>query len=206
MGITLSELVIATGGLQNSYVFVETGSHIGDTIRMALDYGFKEVRSIELDDKHWKMCAKRFALRDIPDPIFGNDLNMQTVPETRVKLYKGKSEDKLEEVIADVDDKIVFWLDAHHSGEGTAGSFDTCPLIKELETIKNHPRKDHIILIDDVNHFLDETQKCYGISVDEELIHDKIRSINKDYTITWLSDVVLMASVEDGSEPNRKTD
>jgi hypothetical protein len=48
----------------------------------------------------------------------------------------------------------LFWLDGHYSGGVTGiGSLET-PIIKELQTIFNHPlSKKHVILIDDARLF-----------------------------------------------------
>ena len=41
--------------------FVETGSARGETISKALKAGFKEIFSVELKDKRYKRCKKKFS-------------------------------------------------------------------------------------------------------------------------------------------------
>ena len=175
MGINKETMNKVAEGQRHECIFIETGTHIGDTVALALDAGFKEVRSIELEPRHYQICVDRF--RENGD----------------VKLFMGSSEELLKVITSDVEDRMVFWLDAHCSGGTTAGSFDTCPIIDELNIIKSHPRKDHIILIDDMGHFVDGTQKSHGNLVTESQLIDILKSINEDYKIEWLSDVILMA-------------
>lgn len=53
------------------------------------------------------------------------------------------------------------------------------PILQELEAIKNHPIKNHTILIDDVRMF--GTRDFDGVTLDQ--ITDKLREINPNYSI-----------------------
>lgn len=92
--------------------FVETGSYDGRTIQMALDCGFIEVRSVEVSPYYSQICQERF----------GN------VPY--VHLYTGDSTHTLRDMLADIQEPVTFWLDAHIQ-EGYKGDVDD-PLLKEL--------------------------------------------------------------------------
>lgn len=142
-------------------VFVETGSHTGDTIQLALDCGFKRVISIELSPHYFQYCKNRFS---------GNN---------KVSLYFGDSAELLNSVIEDVDERMTFWLDGHYSGGDTAfGKFEF-PIIQELETIEKHKIKNNIILIDDI--------RCWNggnIQIDEVIF--RLKKINSNYIITTL--------------------
>jgi hypothetical protein len=41
-------------------ILIETGSYEGDTIQLGLDLGFAEIHSIELSEKLYDKCKKRF--------------------------------------------------------------------------------------------------------------------------------------------------
>jgi hypothetical protein len=105
-------------------ILIETGSHKGDGIQMALDSGFKEVRSVEVELGFYQMCQSKFA------------------KDSRVKLYHGDTVKLLWGMIKDLNEPMTFWLDAHH---GECGSI----IEKELVHIARHPIKTHTILIDD---------------------------------------------------------
>lgn len=128
--------------LSRSTTFIESGSHVGGGIQMALDAGFTKIKSVEADEFLYNKCIERF----------GNYAG--------VHLYFGLSTDMLPEMLADVDGPAVFWLDAHASGPGTFAHESVMKkrsesefaqdkvLTRELEIILAH-RTDHVILIDD---------------------------------------------------------
>lgn len=47
---------------------------------------------------------------------------------------------------------ILFWLDAHYSGAGTARGFDETPILEEMQVIRKRHQPD-VILIDDARLF-----------------------------------------------------
>lgn len=134
-----------------SDVFVETGSHVGNGITAALEAGFPKVYSIELSDKYFSICRDKFA------------------GDNRVTIVKGDSGLVLYDVIKDIDTRITFWLDGHYSGGNTACGIANSPIMYELDLIKKHHIKDHIIMVDDMRGFNDQEMK------------NKIIEINNDY-------------------------
>ncbi len=113
-------------------VFVESGTHLGDGVSMAIHSGFPQVYSIELDRDLFQLCKMRFM--DNPN----------------VKIIQGDSGAILYEVIKEIDTPITFWLDGHYSGGKTAKGKSNSPILKELNAIKKHHIKNHTILIDDI--------------------------------------------------------
>ena len=110
-------------------IFFETGTHKGDSVQDAYDLGFKRIISIEKNKEFYNECMERFQPLDAWEQI---------------KLFLGRTEDNIEKLIQDwVNDRTMFWLDAHSGGGGTV------PLQLEVEAIMKHERNDHIILIDD---------------------------------------------------------
>lgn len=115
--------------------FVETGTCFGDTLN-AVKKTFKNLYSIELSIELYEDAKEKFS------------------KFKHIHLLKGDSSEVLPRVIADINEPILFWLDAHYSCGVTArGSKDT-PISSELECILNHPlSSQHIILIDDARDF-----------------------------------------------------
>lgn len=169
-------------------VFVETGSYLGDGVQAALDAGFERVITIEAQRESWAHVRDRFA----------GDL--------RVTAILGSSAELLSVAIADLDELVTFWLDAHWSGEGTGGLApfrDSCvysPVLEELAAIADHSIKGHAILIDDMRVFRD------GVfaDLDEEPITpvrlmETILDIDEQYEFVRLdgaeADDVLVAQI-----------
>ena len=123
-------------------VCVETGTNYGKAVKSMLAHGALEVRSVEAYDKFYTYCAKMFK------------------DNSRVKLWHGTSKKCLNEMIADVNSSIVFWLDAHPCGPNTYGDNELvnhndnnfsqdATLCDELELIRAHPVKNHYVILDD---------------------------------------------------------
>lgn len=141
-----------------SEAFVETGTLNGAGVIRALDSGYTNVISIELDDN---FCS-------IAQNTFKNNKNVQ--------IIKGDSGLVLGEVIKNIDSEITFFLDGHYSGPGTAYGIHEYPLLPELEHIKNHHIKTHVILIDDLRMW-----KEYDDQLNLETVINYVLTINKDY-------------------------
>jgi hypothetical protein len=113
-------------------VFVETGTFKGNSVKLALEAGFKKVYSIELSDKYFNYSFNRFK----------DDKN--------VFIFQGDSSMILWDVIEQIREPITFWLDGHYSKDDTAIGRFCVPLIQELEQIRKHYINTHTIMIDDM--------------------------------------------------------
>ena len=116
-------------------IFVETGTFYGDTLA-ALRGSFDELHSIELDDVLFKRAVYRFS----GDP--------------KIRLWQGDSGSILPLVLSGLCQPIMFWLDGHYSGEGTARAGEDSPINQELRYVGEHfMRTSHLIVIDDARLF-----------------------------------------------------
>ena len=149
---------------------METGSLLGDGIKLAIDAGFKTVISIEIAKKYYDHCINRFK---------GND---------NVKLHIGDSADILGNVIKDINEPITFWLDGHYSGEACQIGKYLSPLIQELDILKLHPIKTHTILIDDIRCWKDISNE-YHDNFDMASVTQKILEINDKYKVDFIDGV-----------------
>ncbi|OGN65180.1 MAG: hypothetical protein A3E80_01320 [Chlamydiae bacterium RIFCSPHIGHO2_12_FULL_49_9] len=142
--------------------FVETGSYMGNGIRMALRAGFEYIHSLEIEPQLVNHCRKRFN------------------KNPRVTIWHRDSSYQLWEVIEPIQEEITFWLDGHLGTPDPHGGKNT-PLIEELEQIKRHSIKTHTILIDDLHC-------CRTILFDyltlEEIVK-KVLEINPEYEISF---------------------
>lgn len=146
-------------------IFVETGSLIGDGVQQALEAGFNNIISIELSDKYFAATTRRF---------FANP---------KVKIVQGDSYKILPIVLSGIDKKITFWLDGHHSCGDTALGDHWAPLMQELDAIKNHPIKNHTIMIDDMRCW-EDPNPVHGFFKDD--IYKKLKEINSEYEYEFL--------------------
>jgi hypothetical protein len=151
--------------------FVETGTYKGDTLELVrASNNFKYLHSMELSEPYHKRCADRF------------------VNYENTIIHKGNSRYDLVNIIQSINTEITFWLDSHWSGgaENVDIGCDPelkCPILHELDQIKNHSIKTHIIMVDDIR-LMDGSH--FEVTLDE--IVTKIMEINPNYTIKFYND------------------
>lgn len=127
-------LILATQLLTGAKVFIETGTFRGDTARWASQH-FLHVVTIEASDEYYAKAVERFS----SDP--------------NVTVLHGNSRDRLQEVVDSLEEKAIFWLDAHWSGGETYGELDECPILDEIN-LANSGLIGHAIFVDDARLFL----------------------------------------------------
>lgn len=115
--------------------FIETGTHLGDTLADVASNRSVSCHSIELDHDLYTQADNRFC-------------NWQNV-----KTHQGDSGEVLPKILTTLHGPALFWLDGHYSGGVTAkGKADT-PISIELEAILDSRIKGHVVLIDDARCF-----------------------------------------------------
>lgn len=159
-------------------IFVETGTYLGDTVKLALEAGYKKVHSVELDPQLFADAVKMFA------------------DDSRVQIWFGDSVDCLKEIMNLIGDQpATFWLDAHASGPLPGGKSGGSPVVDELNIITSSPHNGHTIFIDD--------RRLFGSAewshVTEDQAMSVINQINPNYEIQYfdghIAGDVICASV-----------
>jgi len=118
-------------------VFIESGTYLGDMV-YAVRGVFEKIYSIELSEKLYERTKAKF------------------LKYSHISILHGDSAKVIAEVLDQIKEPCLFWLDGHYSGGITVkGELDT-PISQELKHIFNHPIKDHVILIDDARLFTGE--------------------------------------------------
>ncbi len=118
-------------------IFIETGTYKGDMVQ-AMKNNFKKIYSIELGEDLYKKAKEKFK------------------KEKHIIILNGDSGKLLPEILNNIKEPCLFWLDAHYSkGCTVKGELDT-PIRQELKSIFNHSIKNHVILIDDARCFTGE--------------------------------------------------
>lgn len=134
---------------------VETGTAAGET-PYALRRDFRRIITIEVDSHLAAAARRRFQ------------------PYAHLRVLHGDSGGLLPQVLAELDEPALFWLDGHQMRVPTASGAQpgargerVTPVRAELAAILAHPTSDHVVLIDDARLFtghgdyptLDEVQQ-----------------------------------------------
>ena len=140
-------------------ILVETGSGGGGGIRYALQYGFKEIHSVEINKAYHDVCVSVF--KDNPN----------------VHLYLGDSIAVLPQILSKISTQATFLLDAHVMSLDQVHGKTVCPILEELKTIVAHSKSlgiKHSLLIDDVKLFngLVDSFDRIKISDIEKVVYD----------------------------------
>lgn len=169
-----------------SKTFIETGTARGEGVLVALEAGFEQIITIEVNPQVFMDACKRFA------------------DEDRVTTILGDSGKVLPDILTGITEPATFWLDAHWStGENNLGpSVSKCPILYELRAIGLHPVKNHILMVDDIRYF-----RAGGLPQWEMVnlgdIMQVILDINPDYRIAFedgfQANDVLVAKVKESS-------
>ena len=114
--------------------FVETGTYRGDTAKWAAA-NFDSVVTIEASLLLFQQA--QLALSKL----------------SNVKLIKGASRVVLSELVEQLNEPALFWLDAHWCSGDSFGESDQCPLMAELQIIVAS-EVAHFVLVDDARLFL----------------------------------------------------
>jgi hypothetical protein len=154
-------------------LFIETGTCYGGSAEWASRY-FKRIHTIESSESMYA-CATS-AHRD----------------RTNIEFIFGDSRVKLAELIPKVTSSSIFWLDSHYCCGETFGEADQCPLLQELELIRNSPFEHHI-LIDDACLFL-SAPPSYHISAHWPRIDEivaRLKCFPYEMKIAVIEDVII---------------
>ncbi|HSX37566.1 MAG TPA: hypothetical protein VLE95_01915 [Chlamydiales bacterium] len=161
-------------------VFVETGTHFGDTAKKASQI-FRSVHTIELFPEFYCLAIERFKNT-------GN-----------VCVYLGDSGSVLLSIFPQCRGRILFYLDGHYDGGDRSGKGGkNTPILEELAAIRAWGQTDSIILIDDVCDFQpslypDRIQgTCFAHYPDLANLIDAVLAINPHYLICFIPNALLI--------------
>lgn len=165
-------------------VFFETGTYDGQTTLNAADF-FDTVITVE-----------------IYPPLF-TQIQHKFHSNSKIHSYRGNSSEIIAKIGKTLTGTILYWLDAHYSGEGTgmtnsanSGSAEAITAIREeLKAIYDTGIQDCIILIDDIRGFGTQVNDfiflgCWAYPTMQE-IKEALLKINPQFKIALLGDMLL---------------
>jgi hypothetical protein len=154
-----------TDDYRNYKVFVETGTHTGQTIFKMEEY-FDNLFTVECSEYYYNHTKEEYS---------GNKIN----------FILGDSSVVFGTLLPTIEDKCIFFLDGHYSSGPTGRGNKDCPLLEEITHIANLFKNDAIIIIDDYRLFgLSEETGCAEdwSEISKDKILDILSSrINKSY-------------------------
>lgn len=115
-------------------VFVEGGTYRGDTVAYFVGH-VDRVVSVELSPEYFAAAKTRFA----GDP--------------RVEIRQGDATDVIPEVVSELEQSALIWLDGHYSGRDTALGSEVEPAAEILERLAEVTPAGSTIAIDDLRLF-----------------------------------------------------
>jgi len=186
-------------------IFIETGTFKGGVpLRMLEEDGsldpFKKLYTVELGYDICQIASRRYQLFENGTPessiLHTNDQDTEFIYHSWQEYFDGKltlchgdSANELEPILKIVDQPACFWLDAHSGAQQYARGEKDVPLLLELEIIKSHHIKDHIIAIDDA-HLFGKIQYdkqgniiCDYSDVTFDVVKEKLLEINPSYDV-----------------------
>jgi hypothetical protein len=209
MGYILPEIyqsLCQSNNMTMPKVFVETGTYKGGIAHhiiertKKLDECFNHYYTIELSEDICKCASKRYKYIeeynfDVPyDKLHTDEMDhmfnkSQSYFNNRLTLINGDSAVELKNVLDKLNEPACFWLDAHSGAQQYAKGDQDVPLLSELDHIRDHHIKSHIIAIDDA-HLFGKTQidkqgnvVCDYSHVTFDIVKEKLLEINPLYDV-----------------------
>lgn len=149
---------------------VESGTYMGDMVE-AVARDFDAIYSIELDASLCNLARRRLARY------------------AHVSIIQGDSAKVLPQVLVELRQKTIFWLDGHYSGGRTARGHVETPVLQELDHVLAHEVGGHVVLLDDA--------RCFDGTNDyptREHVISMARSRWPDCSIELVDDVICICN------------
>jgi len=143
----------------NIDTFVETGTNTAKTTMVAANL-FNNVHTIELNNEYFLNCKQLL------------------LPFKNVTIHNGSSEQIMNQILPNINKRIMFFLDAHWNSY--------CPILDELEAIYTNNIKDPIIVIHD---FLSPDTELGFMKVPKDDVVDGGPPLSYDYIKEKLSKI-----------------
>ncbi len=167
----------------NHEIFIETGTYKGGSVELALQCNFKKIYTIDISTQYKYECEIKFE---------------ESLKNKQVELLFGDTIDVLPNIVSNITNPCLFWLDSHFDMHADVKGKFECPILQELNIIKSSKIKSHTIMIDDLRIFKNQTEWGVGIYIED--IESKLKDINPSYKFFyengWAENDILIARYE----------
>ena len=160
--INKSFLELLRDSYKNYPVFIETGTLVGGTT-FAMEPLFEKVYTVEVSEKYHNLTKNKYS---------GN----------KIDFILGDSSKVFEDLLPNINEKTIFFLDGHWSSGDTGKGLKDCPLFEEITHINNLFKNEAILIIDDY--------RLFGKSLSTGLAEDW-SDISKDSLINILNNRII---------------
>ena len=152
--LNLDFLNLLKSDYKNYKIFIETGTGYCDTIIEMVKY-FDELYSIEISKVLHERALEKHS----------ND---------KINFILADSAVYLNELLPELNDNVIIFLDAHYSFGETGHNGKQVPLLEELEIINNKLSKEAIIIIDDMRLTDKKKKRKEWCDINDKIILSKI--------------------------------
>ena len=166
--------------------FIETGTNVGQTAEWA-SQEFEQVITIEMDDDlHQTALNKRGHIENID-------------------FVKGQSQDKLREIVPELDAPAIFHLDAHCGGKWAASAGESlerddlppCPVLDEIAII-GESEYGHYLFIDDARVFTSPRREPFDMDAwpnIQDVMH-AVEAVDSESEVIIYKDEIIVVPPE----------
>lgn len=148
---------------------VETGTCHGAMCKAVANH-FDSIHTIEMHQPNYRHAT------------------IKLKPYEHIKTYLGDSAEVLRELVVEIEEPALFFLDAHYSGGGTArGEIDT-PVLEELRIIASRKQDEDIVIVDDRRLFKGEafhTEDYADYPTEEQLLEIVCTEFSNHHMISF---------------------
>lgn len=157
--------IVKTLGLElnNFPIFVETGTHIGETI-FNMEPLFKQLYTIEIKKAYYDLVVNQYS---------GN----------KIEFILGDSMTQLQDIINKISENTIFFLDGHYSAGTTGRGSKDVPLLEELQQIMETYSREGIIIVDDAPMFGTTCYQDWSLITKENIINICKNRLIKYFTV-----------------------
>jgi len=144
--------------------FVECGSAGGQGIQAAIEAGYEQIYSVDINPQCFKECQERFRKHN------------------HVHLTHGDCGTWLADTLNTLNTPCVVYLDAN----GWSGETES-PYHASIAALRRHGRRDHFVIVDDMNHdnssraeMVRDLQRSLSEGSSQDIVRQLV-SVNPDY-------------------------
>ncbi|MBE3138582.1 MAG: hypothetical protein IMZ63_02065 [Actinobacteria bacterium] len=171
-------------GYGNIKVFIETGTHFGQTIFKINSY-FDKIHTIEIKEDIYNTVVNMAHTKESHPGSFQN-----------INFHLGDSTYLLPKILKNINEPCVFFLDGHYSHGITGRGEKDTPLLEEVKAIEEFHNQSSIIIIDDCGMFgKHDSEDDWSQITESNILNSFSRGKISKYYTTGIRFIILLQKV-----------